>query len=365
MNVIYAYPWDVLGDPAAPARLAALGVDAVALAASYHSVRAATPFHPTHRLVDARAACYVPVRPSAWTGRLVPATPSWTSPDAFVRARDLLRAEGLAVHAWVVLTHSSPLGTADPDLTVRNAFGDIYPYALCPSHSDVADYCRTLVREIVELGAPDAVILEACGPMGFRHGGTHEKTDGADWSQVQADLLSLCFCAACAGRYPWGLAPLVRAGVDGSPDSVEDALGDLAPAVREVRTGLAEELQRLVVPEAGALPVTLHASPDPWATGPFAWTGPKSPVRTLVGNCWGDVESSAEKLARLRALASPGTRIGAYVLALPPRPADPVRMREEMDRYSSAGAEEFHIYHGGLASAGRLRTITDALAARR
>lgn len=88
-------------------------------------------------------------------------------------------------------------------------------------------------------------------------------------------------------------------------------------------------------------------------------------MRTLVSNCWGDVEPSAEKLARLRALAPPGTRLGAYVLALPPRPADPVRMREELDRYASAGAEEFHIYHGGLASAGRLRAVADALAARR
>ncbi|WP_329374330.1 hypothetical protein [Streptomyces sp. NBC_01483] len=41
----YLYPWDVVGDPAAAERVAALGVDSAALAAAYHSVRTATPFH--------------------------------------------------------------------------------------------------------------------------------------------------------------------------------------------------------------------------------------------------------------------------------------------------------------------------------
>ena len=40
------YPWDVDGDPAAPDRIAGLGLAAVTLAAAYHAVRAVTPFHP-------------------------------------------------------------------------------------------------------------------------------------------------------------------------------------------------------------------------------------------------------------------------------------------------------------------------------
>jgi len=43
------YPWDVDGDPAAPDRIAGLGLAAVTLAAAYHAVRAVTPFHPRHR----------------------------------------------------------------------------------------------------------------------------------------------------------------------------------------------------------------------------------------------------------------------------------------------------------------------------
>ncbi len=355
-KVIYAYPWDVVGDPAAPERLARLGADTVALAASYHSVRAATPFHPAHRLVEAGPALYVPVRTGSW-GRLVPAAPTWTAPDAFVQAADALRAAGLAVHAWTILTHNSHLGTAHPSLAVRNAFGDRYPYALCPSHPDVVDYCRTLVREIAELGAPDGFVLEACGPLGVRHAGTHEKTGGADWTPVQLDLLSLCFCGVCARRYPAGTRERVRAGVDMATPSVEAALGDLAPAVRELRAGLGRDLRSALRLETAGLPVTLHASPHPWAAGAFSQVSAAPSADVLVANCWDDPASGVGRLRGLRALAAPGTRIGASVLALPPGTLTP----EALAAYRSAGADEIHVYHAGLASRSRLATIADTL----
>ncbi|WP_405144128.1 hypothetical protein OG589_40860 [Sphaerisporangium sp. NBC_01403] len=371
MNVVYAYPWDLVGDARAAGRLKALGADSVALAASYHTTRAATPLHPAHRLVDARhAACYVPIRKEAWKGsRLVPGTPSWmASGDPFGEARDALRAEGLPVHAWTVLTHNTLLGSANLDLVVRNAFGEPYPYALCPASADVRDYCRTLVQEVVELGEPDALILEACGPLGFRHGGHHEKTDGTDWSAVQMALLSLCFCTACASRYERAgldvaeLRSRVRAGVDGSPASVEDALRDLTEAVRDLRTGLAGELRDLLVTRARSMrpgiPIALHASADLWATGPFATVPEGVDVDLLIGNCWNAPEVDE---AGLRALGRLGPRVGAYVLALPPRPADGAALSRLAERYTAAGAQEIHWYHGGLASAARLEAITEAI----
>lgn len=66
-SVGYGYPWDYAGDPAAAPRAASLGLHAVAVAASYHATRAATPLHPEHRIHDAEhAACYVPVREQAY-----------------------------------------------------------------------------------------------------------------------------------------------------------------------------------------------------------------------------------------------------------------------------------------------------------
>jgi hypothetical protein len=435
VNVAYAYPWDIVGDPSAPSRLAELGVEAVALAASYHSTRAATPYHPAHRVLDVPySAFYLPVRSSSW-GRLTPASPTWTPTDAFLQARDALKAVGLQVHAWTVLTHNSYLGAIHPDLVVRNAFGDPYPYALCPAFEDVIEYCERLVREILTLGEPDGLILEACGPMGFGHQSVHEKTAGADWTSVHSDLLTLCFCTTCAPRYPQGTRERVRAAIDGPPSTVatssttpepssspepaptmttplqpsphgpnspvppspssatpgtrntggrdhgaavtafrettppatvEAALGPLADDVRNIRVGLSASLRTRLIAVARQtapnVPITLHANPDPWAASSFAALPDGEPAAdVLVGNCWGDPASDAARLTRLGELCAPGQRVGAYVLALPPRPADGQALADQLSTYAKAGATEFHLYHAGLASPRRLAAMAEAL----
>ncbi|MDX3104368.1 hypothetical protein [Nonomuraea angiospora] len=462
MNVAYVYPWDIVGDPSAPDRLAGLGVEAVALAASYHSTRAATPYHPSHRVLDVPyPAFYLPVRPLSWS-RLVPAAPTWTPQDAYLQARDALKAVGLQVHAWTVLTHNSHLGTANPDLVVRNAFGDPYPYALCPAHQDVLEYCEHLVEEILTVGEPDGLILEACGPMGFGHQSVHEKTSGADWTPADSDLLSLCFCTACADRYPAATRDRVRAAIDrtdptqsisGAPTStsgpdpttpsnragtttssttttsdtagttissssttsdtagttissssttgpttpsnsttvkasyttaasdtttvgaatpstqpltIEQALGELTDEVRAVRINLSDSLRHRLIAVARRTapntPITLHANPNPWAAGAFAPLPSGEPgADVLVANCWGDPATDAARLAQLKDLSTPGQRIGAYVLALPPRPADATVLADQLRTYAKAGATEFHLYHAGLASPQRLAAITEAL----
>ncbi|WP_229795090.1 hypothetical protein [Saccharothrix coeruleofusca] len=369
-SVAHAYPWDLVGDPDAAARIASLGVDAVALAASYHTTRAATPFHPAHRLVDARhAAFYLPVRSGRW-GRLVPAEPSWVDGgDSYGEAAGALRSAGLPVHAWIVLTHSSRLGDLHPDLVVRNAFGDRYPYALCPANADVVEYARTLVSEVLELGGPDGVVLEACGPLGFAHGGHHEKTDGADWTPAQQKLLSLCFCAACSARYddPGAVRAAVRVGVDDGAASVEEALGELAAHVREVRTGIARDLRAelvgLVRATAPGVRVTVHATADPWGTGPFATVadGLGAEVDVLTTTCWPGPEASLPAIAALR-VAAPSTRLAAYVLGLPPKPVDGAALAGEWRSYREAGVAEFHLYHAGLASPARLDALRQAVA---
>jgi hypothetical protein len=440
VNVAYAYPWDIVGDPSAPSRLAELGVEAVALAASYHSTRAATPYHPAHRVLDVpQSAFYLPVRPSSW-GRLTPASPTWTPTDAYLQARDALKAVGLQVHAWTVLTHNSFLGGMHPDLVVRNAFGDPYPYALCPAFEDVIEYCERLVSEILTVGEPDGLILEACGPMGFGHQSVHEKTAGADWTSVDSDLLTLCFCTACGPRYPEGTRERVRAAIDGptasavtspasskhdptspaptssapfaaspapapaspsaaaqagasrasgssaaasptaaspaaaspasgspsSPGTVEAALGPFADDVRNVRVDLSASLRTRLITVAREtapnVPITLHANPDPWAASSFAALPAGEPgAEVLVGNCWGDPTSDAARLARLGELCGPGQRVGAYVLALPPRPADGQALAEQLRTYAKAGATDFHLYHAGLASPRRLAAMAEAL----
>ncbi|GGT12921.1 hypothetical protein ACFFV7_25075 [Nonomuraea spiralis] len=379
MNVAYVYPWDVVGDPTAPTRLAELGVDTIALAAAYHSTRAVTPYHPAHRVLDVpHPAFYLPIRLHTWS-RLVPAAPTWTPPDAYLQAQTALRRAGLKVHAWIVLTHNSYLGTRFPDLVVRNAFGDPYPYALCPAHEDVLEYCETLVTETLTLAEPDGLILEACGPMGFTHQSIHEKTSGADWTPTDTDLLSLCFCRTCTPHYPSETAPRIRTILDHpattSPetdpyppkaDTMDHALGPLTDEVRAIRVRLSAALRHRLLSAARTTapttPITLHANPTPWATGPFAALPDGDPdLDVLVGNCWGDTTTDAARLTALANLCTPGQRVGAYVLALPPRPADATTLTEHLKAYAHAGASEFHLYHAGLASPQRLSALTNAL----
>ncbi len=193
------YPWDVDGDPAAADRIAGLGLTEVTLAAAYHSVRAVTPHHPRHRIVTRDAAVYYRADPARWRDsrlRPVPAEPG----GSFERAAAQLRAAGVKVTAWAVLTHNSRIGAANPSCTVENAFGDRYPWALCAGSPAVRDYAAALAAEVAALAGADAIELEACGWYGIEHGSAHDKTAGAAGSAA-AWLLSVCFCAACGQAY--------------------------------------------------------------------------------------------------------------------------------------------------------------------
>lgn len=363
MRVVgYAYPWDFIGDRAAAARAGELGVDRVAVAASYHPARAATPLHPDHRIFEARhAACFVAVRPDAWRGhRLVPVTPEWDhNGESFESAYGQLEAEGLAVDAWIVLTHNGLLGLQHPDLVVRNAFGDRYPYALCPSAEDVQEYCRTLVAEIVATAPVDGVVLEACGPMGIDHGGDHDKTEFAGWDEARRVLLSLCFCGACRSRCGAAgidsdrLAELVRAGVDAGSGTVEECLGDdLAAAVAAVRADISQGLRALLVTECRAVApdarISVHGSADPWATGSFPTLQPAigAGVDAVVANCW-QPAAGAAGIAELSALTTRDTAVGAY-LRLDREWAAGEATQQRLQEYLAAGLTELHLYHLGL-----------------
>jgi hypothetical protein len=340
----HAYPWDVLGDPGfldrAPRR--------VTLAASYHSTRAATPMHPDHRIVDARwAALYRPVRAQAWKGQeLRPLEPTWvSSPDSFGEAARLLKQAGHEVTAWIVLTHNTRLGTLRPDVTVVNCFGESYPYALCPANAEVREHAATLAAEAVLDLDLDGVSLEACGQMGVNHLGHHEKTEGA-WSAETARLLSICCCAACrrawlsAGLDPAAVIATLRAGTP-----AVDLLTALL-AVRHRHTDLLRAQVLAALPPD--LPVTLHASPDPWATGPspgLTATAP-SEVDSLLVPCW---PLGSESLVR-QAVAL-GRPVDAYVTLL--QPMDPEALLPHVLRLRAAGASRFSLYHLGLAPAWR------------
>ena len=373
----YLYPWDVLGDPDAASWVTGTGVHRVALAAAYHSVRAATPRHPQRRVVDAgSAALYVPVT-AVWDGSLLMPGDAveWTGcDDSFSEAAEIIRRAGLPVDAWMVLTHSSAIGKRHPGLCVQNAFGETYRHALCPSHPAVREYAATLVAQIMKLGRPDGLVLEAVGPLGYSHQNQHEKTAGADYSPWVQAMLSLCFCDGCCRTYSSrGIATetvrsRIRAAVlsdqnaASTPDTASGSADfkELLQARWEATAALLDACLSSVANSGLKPKISVHVSPDPWSTGPFMsvealhrsklWSGQ---AVTAVVPCWEDAAQGAATVSSMQA-AAPGAKVGSYVLVLPPKAATASSLAQEWGELIGAGSRELHVYHLGLASTQRL-----------
>jgi hypothetical protein len=367
----FAYTWDLVGDPSAAARFADLGIDTVTLQAAYHSVRATTAWHPAHRVVHAdHAAAYFRIRPERWRG-LRPLEPTWgvEDEDRFGTATAALTAVGLRTEAWVVLTHSSVLGRSAPSLTVRNAYDDLFSYALCPAQPAVHDYALTIVQEICEQYDVPALVLEACGWLGFEHASQHEKTSGADLSACARDLLSICLCSACAAGLALDVGELaadIRAVVDRelqegirAGSNLADALGgERAGAIYRHRRSVISGLVREAADVAGSRELLLMATDDPQVTGPdigVELAGLEA-ASAFVLKCWDEEEVA---IARMKAAGGrTGVPLVANVNALGERPAE---LPALAGRLVAAGASEVRYYHAGLASPARQAAIRAAV----
>ncbi|MFD5704014.1 hypothetical protein ACFWJH_39175, partial [Streptomyces lasiicapitis] len=197
----FLYPWDVVGDPDAPARIADLGVRQVTLAAAYHSTRALTPRHPRHRVVTASYAAVLYEPGERWRGRALRPYPAgdWAPGDAYGQAADALAAAGLDVHTWVVLAHNSRMGAEHPETSVVNAYGDRYAWAPCVARPATRAYLVDLAAEAAVRPGAGGTELESCGWYGLAHLHAHDKIAGVGLGEAGQYLMSLCFCAEGRG----------------------------------------------------------------------------------------------------------------------------------------------------------------------
>ncbi|MGW7052016.1 hypothetical protein [Streptomyces sp. NPDC054887] len=383
----FLYPWDVVGDPDAAARVADLGVQQVTLASAYHSTRALTPRHPRHRVVTAEhAAVLYPVDASRWSGRgLRPyAAGDWAPcADAYGEAAEALAAAGLDVHSWVVLAHNSRLGAEHPDTSVVNAYGDRYPWAPCIARPAVRAYLTDLAAEAAVRPGARGTELESCGWYGLAHLHAHDKTAGVALGDAAQYLMSLCFCADCRSGYGEQgldadeLAAVVRRALDpawaaGSTDAgwqaVEKLIGaDSAAATLAWRTRAARTLQEAAVAavRAAAPPgfqVLLHADPAAYRCGANAGVDP----RHILGVADGVVVPCAagpEPLAPFAAHRSPGAAsvLAANLGVVSGMGGSPATLARDAERAAELGASELRLYHAGLASDADLALVRAAL----
>lgn len=199
---LYAYAWDFVdeGVDAVLDRIESLGMDGVAMAVSYHAGKFILPHNPKRKVYfpEDGTAYFVPHIDRY--GRVKP------EPASFVRSDDVLGAvadgckrRGLALTAWTVCMHNTRLGSQHPELTITNAFGDRFPYTLCPAQPEAAEYVLGLVDDLVNSYDLDTIFLEALGYLGFPHGFHHEFF-GIELSTCRQALLNVCFCDACRAR---------------------------------------------------------------------------------------------------------------------------------------------------------------------
>jgi hypothetical protein len=373
----YAYPWDVAGDPQAAERLAALGLDEVTLAAVYHATRTTTTRHPYHRIVTAeRTAAYVPLDESRWRAAPIALT---AADDSFVEAAKALRGNGLDVHAWVVFNHVDRPGD-DHGFAVINAYGDRYPWALCPAYDAVVSYATMVADEVTDVDGIDGIELEACGWYGVDHMCAHDKAT-LPRSESMRYLLSLCFCPACVDSFTSAgvdverLRRDVRDALDGPLRGAETAdspihsvLGAQVGTIATVRATTADRFRSTVIgrirdrrPEWR---IGLHASPNSEATTAFTgvdvsgWVGDGYPhpiADTLVVNCWSDHGSVGPALAA-------GLPVHANLLAVEGLGGDPYTLIDRGQAALRAGATGLRLYHAGLAADRDLRAMRSVIA---
>ncbi|MFF8988732.1 hypothetical protein ACF09H_01915 [Streptomyces sp. NPDC014983] len=382
----FVYPWDVNGDPGAPARIAGLGVEQVTLAAAYHSTRALTPRHPRHRIVTAEHAAVLYPPGDRWTGRaLRPRSAGhWAPGDAHGEAARALADAGLAVHTWVVLAHNSRLGTDHPDTSVVNAYGDRYPWAPCIAQPGTRAYLVDLAAEAAVRPGARGTELESLGWYGLAHLHAHDKISGVPLGEAGEYLMSLCFCPFCRTGYgeqgldAEELASAVRAALEplwrgatadrGLP-VVADLLGEQrAAAVRAWRDTAARTLQEEAVAAVRAaapagFQVLLHADPVPEHCGANAGVDPAhilSVADGVVVPCTG----GTDLLAPFAAHARERTVLAANFGIVTGMGGSPRTLAADAARAKSAGATELRLYHAGLASDEDLAAVREALAAR-
>ncbi|MGA5195145.1 hypothetical protein [Streptomyces exfoliatus] len=368
----FVYPWDVDGDPAAPALLAGLGLAQVTLAAAYHSTRALTPRHPAHRIVTAEyAAVLYPPDEDRWAGRPLRPYPAgdWAPGDSFGRAAEALGATGVDVHSWVVLAHNSRLGAEHPETSVVNAYGDRYPWAPCIARPDVRALLVDLAAEAAVRPGATGTELESCGWYGLAHLHAHDKTGGVALGEREQYLMSLCFCPSCREGYgeegadPDELAAAVRGALEPVWAGAGPAggLATLEAPALAWRARTARTLQEAAVNavRAAAPPgfrILLHADPDPYRCGADAGTDPAHVIGLADG-----VVARPPRVADFAAHARPDTVLAANLSVVAGMGGAPDRLAEDAERARDAGATELRLYHAGLASDEDLTAVGAAL----
>ncbi|GAA0845374.1 hypothetical protein ACFQVD_23160 [Streptosporangium amethystogenes subsp. fukuiense] len=194
---LYVYVEDVRGEgmEAVLDRITGYGLTGMTVAAAYRRARDVTPHGRSRVTLRSDGAHFTPPADLFGELRLVPPVQEGAEEEPLAALRLATAERGLALHGWTVFLQNTTLGLANPDVTVRDCFGDrSSPADLCPSHPDVRRYAVALGRAVARQGV-DSVVAEALHFSTFGLG--HHECGFVPLGPMDAFLLGLCFCDFC------------------------------------------------------------------------------------------------------------------------------------------------------------------------
>ncbi|WP_136162102.1 hypothetical protein [Sphingomonas flavalba] len=377
----YAYPWNLHAPRDELRHMQDAGLGHLTVAASYHAGKFVQPRDPRARVYfpEDGTVYFHPAR--ADYGLLSPRVATTTVAQDTLA--DLCAADIMPIRAWTVLNHNSRLGWQHPDAVARNAFGDPYPYSLCPAHPEVRHYAVTLCADLARGYGVQALLLESPGWLAFAHGYHHEFAQ-VEVGPATAALLGLCFCRHCVGSAG-------AAGIDAEAlrhvvaGHLADALGDSSEAAEArsraliaddciqrylgwrctVVTGLCAEI-RAAVPAAVAVRV-ISTCQRPHAAA--IWEGHDLAAIAAVTDglelplYQPTPDAVADDLRYVLGLLPDGVTPSAILRPGPPDMASAAQLDATLERVTGAGLRDLSFYNFGLLPTASLDWVERAVAA--
>ena len=149
---LFLFPWDLKDEGLDKVMRfsAESGITTLYMASVYHAGFFLQPHNPIRKvylLEDGVAYFHPEMR---YYGSIKPQVAEVSREiDWFEAASRRLHEFGLKLSAWTVCMHNSRIGQIRPDVVVRDAFCNPHPFALCPSHPDVRQYIRSLLKDLL------------------------------------------------------------------------------------------------------------------------------------------------------------------------------------------------------------------------
>ena len=204
-STLWAYPWDLHDDgidESVRYLREEVGLDAVSVAAAYHSYQQLRPQRPGAKLLIAdTAAVYFQPDSSLYGNTAIQPNVAALALESNPMANlaNSCSRHGLDLISWTVCLHNSDIARRYPQFAQQTAYGDNLGWIPCAGEDDVRAYVVALCSDLARNYGVKRLELETCNFGGYGHTHHHTK-DGVPLGSIGNYLYSLSFSAGCMAK---------------------------------------------------------------------------------------------------------------------------------------------------------------------